>query len=124
MRRADRLFTIVQHLRGGRYVTARRLAERLEVSERTIYRDVDELSRCGVPVEGEAGRGYRLPLQFEIPPLPLSLVARVDDARVYAPTFARGTAPEHFEIALEAIDARRRLDFRYATGGASRHSVP
>ena len=69
MRRADRLFTIVQLLRGGRRVTARQLAERLEVSERTIYRDVDELTLCGVPVEGEPGRGYRLPASFEIPPL-------------------------------------------------------
>jgi predicted DNA-binding transcriptional regulator YafY len=69
MRRADRLFTIVQLLRGGRRVTARRLAERLEVSERTIYRDVDELTLCGVPIEGEPGRGYRLPKTFEIPPL-------------------------------------------------------
>jgi len=69
MRRADRLFTIVQLLRGGRYVTARTLAEKLEVSERTIYRDVDELTLCGVPIDGEAGRGYRLPKSFEIPPL-------------------------------------------------------
>jgi predicted DNA-binding transcriptional regulator YafY len=69
VRRADRLFTIVQLLRGGRHVTARTLADRLEVSERTIYRDVDELTLCGVPIEGEAGRGYRLPRTFEIPPL-------------------------------------------------------
>lgn len=69
MRRADRLFTIVQLLRGGRRVTARHLAERLEVSERTIYRDVDELTLCGVPIEGEPGHGYRLPKSFEIPPL-------------------------------------------------------
>ena len=69
MRRADRLFTIVLLLRGGRRVTARQLADRLEVSERTIYRDVDELTLCGVPIEGEAGRGYRLPQGFEIPPL-------------------------------------------------------
>jgi predicted DNA-binding transcriptional regulator YafY len=69
MRRADRLFTIVQLLRGGRSVTARRLAERLEVSERTIYRDVVELTLCGVPVSGEPGRGYSLPRTFEIPPL-------------------------------------------------------
>ncbi len=69
MRRADRLFTIVQLLRGGRHVTARRLAERFEVSDRTIYRDVDELTLCGVPIEGEPGRGYRLPKTFEIPPL-------------------------------------------------------
>jgi len=69
MRRADRLFTIVQLLRGGRHVTARTLADKLEVSERTIYRDVDELTLCGVPIEGEPGRGYRLPKTFEIPPL-------------------------------------------------------
>lgn len=69
MRRADRLFTIVGLLRGGRFVTARRMAERLETSERTIYRDVDELTLCGVPIEGEPGRGYRLPATFEIPPL-------------------------------------------------------
>jgi predicted DNA-binding transcriptional regulator YafY len=69
VRRADRLFTIVQLLRGGRHVTARTLAGRLEVSERTIYRDVDELTLCGVPIEGEPGRGYRLPKSFEIPPL-------------------------------------------------------
>src|ERR1700761_9839455 len=69
MRRADRLFTIVQLLRGGRRVTARALADRLEVSERTIYRDVVELTLCGVPVVGEAGRGYQLPATFEIPPL-------------------------------------------------------
>jgi predicted DNA-binding transcriptional regulator YafY len=69
MRRADRLFTIVQLLRGGRRVTARSLADRLEVSERTVYRDVVELTLCGVPIVGEAGRGYQLPASFEIPPL-------------------------------------------------------
>ncbi|HTW82932.1 MAG TPA: YafY family protein [Candidatus Sulfotelmatobacter sp.] len=69
MRRADRLFTIVLLLRGGRRVTARQLAERLECSERTIYRDVDELTLCGVPIDGEPGRGYALPQHFEIPPL-------------------------------------------------------
>ena len=58
MRRADRLFQIVQHLRGGRLVTAHQLAEKLEVSERTIYRDIADLIGTGVPVDGEAGVGY------------------------------------------------------------------
>ncbi len=58
MRRADRLFQIVQYLRGGRLLTARTLAERLEVSERTIYRDIADLIGSGVPIEGEAGVGY------------------------------------------------------------------
>lgn len=69
MRRADRLFQIVQHLRGGRLVTARALAERLEVSERTIYRDVADLVGCGVPIDGEAGIGYIMRAGFELPPL-------------------------------------------------------
>ena len=69
MRRADRLFMIVQHLRGGRLVTARQLAERLEVSERTIYRDIADLQGSGVPVEGAAGVGYVMREGFDLPPL-------------------------------------------------------
>jgi predicted DNA-binding transcriptional regulator YafY len=69
MRRADRLFQIVQFLRGGRLVTARYLAERLEVSERTIYRDIADLIGSGVPVEGEAGVGYIMRAGFDLPPL-------------------------------------------------------
>ncbi|MCB1009695.1 MAG: YafY family transcriptional regulator [Acidobacteria bacterium] len=68
MRRADRLFRLLFELRRGRVTTAARLAERLEVSERTIYRDVADLSASGVPIEGEAGVGYRL-RGFELPPL-------------------------------------------------------
>ena len=69
MRRADRLFQIVQYLRGGRLVTARKLAERLEVSERTIYRDIADLQGSGVPVEGEAGVGYLMRDGYDLPPL-------------------------------------------------------
>lgn len=68
-RRADRLFQIVQILRGRRISTAALLAERLEVSERTIYRDIRDLSLSGVPVEGEAGCGYRLLPGYDLPPL-------------------------------------------------------
>jgi predicted DNA-binding transcriptional regulator YafY len=69
MRRADRLFQIVQILRNKRLITAKALAERLEVSERTIYRDIQDLSLSGVPVEGEAGVGYRLRHAIDIPPI-------------------------------------------------------
>jgi predicted DNA-binding transcriptional regulator YafY len=69
MRRADRLFQIVSLLRRRRFTTAAWLAERLEVSERTIYRDIADLARSGVPVEGEAGVGYRLGKDFDLPPL-------------------------------------------------------
>lgn len=73
MRRADRLFQIIQLLRHRRLTTAAQLAERLEVSERTIYRDVGDLIRSGVPIDGEAGVGYRLGKDFELPPMMFSV---------------------------------------------------
>jgi predicted DNA-binding transcriptional regulator YafY len=66
MRRADRLFQIVQHLRARRLTTAAQLAELLAVSERTVYRDVRDLSLSGIPVQGEAGVGYCLDRSFEL----------------------------------------------------------
>ena len=69
MRRADRLFQIVQLIRGRRLSTASFLAQRLEVSERTVYRDVAELIAQGVPIDGEAGVGYRMQSGFDLPPL-------------------------------------------------------
>jgi predicted DNA-binding transcriptional regulator YafY len=85
MRRADRLFRIVQMLRSGRLKTARALAERLQVSERTIYRDVRDLQLAGQPIEGEAGVGYTLRRDFDLPPLmfaPEELTALVLGARL------------------------------------------
>jgi predicted DNA-binding transcriptional regulator YafY len=72
MRRADRLFQIAQYLRGRRLTTARQLADWLSVSERTIYRDIRDLSVSGVPVEGEAGIGYRIKPSFDLQPLMFS----------------------------------------------------
>ena len=69
MRRADRLFEIIQHMRRKPTVKARELSESLEVSERTIYRDVRDLIASGVPIEGEAGVGYVLKAGFDLPPL-------------------------------------------------------
>ena len=69
MRRADRLFQITQILRNRRITTAKYLAERLEVSERTIYRDIQDLSLSGIPIEGEAGVGYCLRHGLDVPPL-------------------------------------------------------
>jgi predicted DNA-binding transcriptional regulator YafY len=85
MRRADRLFRIVQMLRSGRLKTARALADRLQVSERTIYRDVRDLQLAGQPIEGEAGVGYTLRREFDLPPLmftPEELTALVLGARL------------------------------------------
>lgn len=70
MRKAERLFQIITLLRGRRTaMTAEQLASALEVSVRTLYRDVQALIMAGVPVEGEAGVGYRLRPGYQLPPL-------------------------------------------------------
>ena len=69
MRRADRLFRLIQTMRGGRLWTARRLAEAFEVSERTIYRDIADLQASGTPIDGAAGVGYVLRPDYDLPPL-------------------------------------------------------
>jgi len=70
MTRTGRLFQLMDALRGSRRpVTAATLAERLGVSERTIYRDIQSLAQLGAPVEGSAGVGYLLRSGFFLPPL-------------------------------------------------------
>ncbi|MCX5497072.1 YafY family protein [Kaistia dalseonensis] len=73
MRRADRLFQIIQILRRStRPVTAATLAAELEVSQRTVYRDISDLMDQRVPIEGEAGLGYLLASGYDMPPLMLT----------------------------------------------------
>jgi predicted DNA-binding transcriptional regulator YafY len=72
VRPAHRLFQIAQLIRSRRLTTARWLAQRLELSERTIYRDIAQLQAQGVPIEGEAGVGYRLAAGYTLPPLMFS----------------------------------------------------
>ena len=118
MRRADRLFQIVQHMRGGRLVTARTLSDRLEVSERTIYRDIVDLQSSGVPVEGEAGVGYILREGYQLPPLMFSedeITALVAGARLIrawgGAEMARGAEEALIKISAVLPDtARARAD--------------
>lgn len=73
MRRADRLFRIIQVLRRKRRpATAAEIAEELEASPRTIYRDIAQLMADRVPIRGEAGIGYVLEGGFDMPPLMLT----------------------------------------------------
>ena len=71
MRRADRLFQIVQLLRRRRstVTTAKEIARKLEISERTVYRDISDLVLAGTPIDGEAGVGYRIRPGYDLPPL-------------------------------------------------------
>src|SRR5712692_7446407 len=148
MRRADRLFQIVQFLRGRRLTTAAHLAGRLGVSLRTVYRDVRDLSLSGVPVEGEAGVGYRLRAGFDVPPLmftlneieALAVGARMVEAwggpvladsartaieKIVAALHVDGRAMRQLESVREAIGSRRvlRLDYRDAGGKPSERDV-
>ena len=108
MRRADRLFQIVQHLRGGRLVTAGLLAARLGVSERTIYRDIVDLKATGVPIDGEAGVGYIMREGYDLPPLMFSrdeIVALVAGARLVRAWGGISTAraAEEALVKIEAV---------------------
>ena len=70
MRRADRLFQIIQILRRTTQpVTAAALADELEVSKRTVYRDDRDLVGLRVPIECSAGYGYVLASEYDMPPL-------------------------------------------------------
>jgi predicted DNA-binding transcriptional regulator YafY len=103
MRRADRLFRIVQYLRKRKVVTARRLADELEVSERTIYRDVQDLVASGVPIVGEAGVGYALDRRFDLPPIAF-------DAGELAALALGARMVESWGDAALARDARSAID--------------
>ncbi|HUD99212.1 MAG TPA: YafY family protein [Bryobacteraceae bacterium] len=114
MRRADRLFQIVQHLRGRRLTTAAQLAGWLQVSERTVYRDIRDLTISGIPVEGEAGVGYRLKAGFDLPAIMFTMdevEALVAGARVIetwgGPALGRHARSALAKIALALPAARR-----------------
>src|SRR4051812_28214230 len=114
MRRADRLFHIIQLIRGRRLTTAAYLAQRLEVSERTIYRDIADLHRQGVPVDGEAGVGYRPGAGLGLPPMMFTqeeakaLVASVRMAQAWLdPAMAEGAQDALGKImSVLPVDAR------------------
>lgn len=72
MKRADRLYALMQRLKDGHVHTAEAMAQDLGVSVRTIYRDMETLAASGVPVEGARGSGYRAQATTTLPPLNLT----------------------------------------------------
>jgi predicted DNA-binding transcriptional regulator YafY len=117
VRRADRLFLIINALRGRRVVAARRLAADLGVSLRTVYRDVADLQLSGVPIEGEAGVGYTLRKGSDIPPL---MFTREElEALVVGSRFMQAFAGERLATAarqaLTKVDAVLPDDLRPRT---------
>jgi predicted DNA-binding transcriptional regulator YafY len=132
MRRADRLFQIVQLLRRRRtVVTAAQIADKLEISERTVYRDIRDLIQAGTPIDGEAGVGYRLRAGYDLPPLMFDrdeIQALVLGARIVAqfgdPALARASESILSKVAgvlpneLEPLLADTRLFVPKTRSGA------
>lgn len=92
MRRTDRLFDLIQILRDGRLHRASEMAERLEVSVRTIWRDMATLMASGLPVEGERGVGYILRAPITLPPMILT-GAELEALRLGVRLVAEGADP-------------------------------
>ena len=125
MRRADRLFQIVQLVRGRRLSTAAFLAGRLEISLRTVYRSVADLQAQGVPIEGEAGVGYRMRAGFDLPPLMFTreeAQALVASVRVAQPRLDAALAAQA-EMALSKILAVLPPTVRAAAEGLALFAV-
>ena len=106
-RRADRLLALLELLRARPITTAAELAATLEMSIRTVYRDIDALVATGVPVRGEAGVGYMLEAGYHLPPLNLTAEeaeALALGARVLA-TWSDGAVAGQAAAALAKIRA-------------------
>ena len=103
MRRTDRLFDIIQLLRDGELHRAQDIADHLELSVRTIYRDMDTLIASGVPVQGERGVGYMAVDAITLPPLTLT-TAELEALNLGMAIVAEAADPDLKAAALSLAD--------------------
>jgi predicted DNA-binding transcriptional regulator YafY len=131
VRRADRLFDIIQILRTAkRPVTAAMLAEKLEVTPRTVYRDVATLQARRIPIDGEAGVGYVLRRGFDLPPLMFTteeveaivlgarMIPRLRDAKLQRA--AESVLDKVTVVLPEQLRAELASERFYVSGGSAR----
>jgi len=104
MPRSDRLYDLMQILRDGRLHRASDLAERLGVSLRTVYRDMDTLMASGVPLEGNRGLGYRATADITLPPLNLTM-AELEALHLGLAVVDRG-ADDELRAAAQSLSAK------------------
>src|SRR5580692_1275889 len=107
MNRIDRLHAILTHLQSKKRVTAQEMADRFNISLRTVYRDVKALDESGVPVIGEAGSGYTIMEGYRLPPV---MFTQEEDSALLlgaklAEQFTDGSVKRHFNAALFKIKA-------------------
>jgi predicted DNA-binding transcriptional regulator YafY len=104
MRRADRLFQVTVLLGRGRVLTGQQLAERLGISRRSVYRDIANLIASGVPIEGEAGVGFRMRSGYSVPPM--MFTTEELQALVFGARLVQSCADEGLVQAAEALLAK------------------
>lgn len=104
MRRTDRLFELIQILRDGRLHRAQDMADKLEVSVRTVYRDMDTLMASGLPVEGERGLGYMITAEITLPPLNLTMTEL--EALHLGMAIVGSAADEELQAAAASLSAK------------------
>jgi len=133
MRRADRLFQIIQILRRSsrRPITADAIGRELETSKRTVYRDIADLIGQRVPIRGEAGTGYVLDSGYDLPPLMLTqdeIEAAVLGAQWVAgrgdPVLARAAEDLIAKIAATVPERLRPYVLEPASGAPPAWDVP
>ena len=132
MRRTDRLFEIIQRLRRNRVITARVLAEQLRVTERTIYRDIRDLTASKVPIEGAAGVGYSLRKGYDLPPL--MFTENELEALLFGIRMVQNWSDQELGVAADAalakiesvipINLRRMLEDRSLWAPRDIHRIP
>jgi len=105
MRRAERLFRLVDELRSRRVTRAEELATALEVSPRTVYRDIAHLQASGLPIAGEAGVGYLLSPGFDLP----AVTFTHDQIEALALGLAMAESLDDPDLATAAREARAKL---------------
>ena len=121
MSKSDRLFQLTNLLRAYQPVTAKQLADKMMLSERTIYRYIDDLSVSGIPVYGEPGVGYKLTEGFELPPLhltPLELEALVLGVNLVTTRTGENLSQAAHSL-LSKIEASLPLDHKLKKGSES-----
>lgn len=107
MNRVDRLHAILVHLQSKRRVTAQELADRFNLSLRTVYRDVKALEESGIPIIGESGIGYSIMEGYRLPPVMFTQeeASSLLMGSKLVEQFTDGTVRKHFDTAMYKIKA-------------------
>lgn len=111
MNRIDRLSAIITFLQSRRLITAQQIAERFEISLRTVYRDINALMESGIPIAGEAGRGYSIESGYHLPPVMFTReeAAAMITAGKMAEKFTDISLNQNYSSALEKVKAVMRF---------------